>query len=137
MAFHVRGMIYLKQNRLDEALDIFTKGSLRTPFYRERTYFESALAATKIRMRRFQEAVKIVHDAEGAIAHLLQIHSYSELGLREAAAAAYAAVNDNLPPSIVMLRDELGARYNITGKKAAQSAGWIFEKEMEVLLQAA
>jgi tetratricopeptide (TPR) repeat protein len=137
VAFHVRGMIYLKQNRLDEALDIFTKGSLQTPFHREQKYFENALAATKIRMKRFQEAVKIVHGAEGAIAHLLQIHSYAELGLREAAATAYAAVNDNLPPSIVMLRDELGARYNITGKKAAQSDRWIFEKEMEVLLQAA
>lgn len=137
VAFHVRGMIYLKQDRLDEALDIFTKGSLQTPFYREQKYFENALAATKIRMKKFQEAVKIVHGAEGAIAHLLQIHSYSELGLREAAATAYAAVNDNLPPSVVMLRDELGARYNITGRRATQSAGWIFEKEMEVLLQAA
>jgi tetratricopeptide (TPR) repeat protein len=137
VAFHVRGMIYLKQNRLDEALDIFTTGSLQTPFYREQKYFENALAATKIRMKRFKEAVKIVHDAEGPIAHILQIHSYSELGLREAAATAYAAVNDNLPPSILMLRDELGARYNITGRRPAQSAGWIFEKEMEVLLQAA
>ena len=95
------------------------------------------MTGPKIRMKRFQEAVKIVHSAEGAIAHLLQIHSYSELGLRDAAATAYAAVNDNLPPSIVMLRDELGARYNITGRRAAHSAGWIFEKEMEVLLQAA
>jgi tetratricopeptide (TPR) repeat protein len=137
VAFHIRGMIYLKQDRLDEALDIFTKGSLQTPFYREQKYFENALAATKIRMKRFQEAVKIVRGAEGAIAHLLQIHSYSELGLRDAAATAYAAVNDNLPPPIVMLRNELGARYNITGRRAAHNAGWIFEKEMEVLLQAA
>lgn len=137
VAYHIRGMVCLKQDRLDEALDIFTKGSLQTPFYREQKYFENALAATKIRMRKFHEAAKIVHDAEGAIAHVLQIHSYSELGLREAATTAYAAVNDNLSPSIVMLRDELGARYNITGRRATQSAGWIFEKEMEVLLQAA
>jgi hypothetical protein len=36
-----------------------------------------------------------------------------------------------------MLRDELGARYNITGRRATQSAGWILEKEIEILLQAA
>jgi len=116
---------------------IFTKGALQVPFFRERNYFQNALAVANIRMKNFKEALQATQLSSGAIAQVLQIHCYSELGMPDAATAVFAAMNDNLPPSVLLLRDELAAAYNITDALARYTPSWLAETEVEVLLQAA
>ena len=55
----------------------------------------------------------------------------------EEATAMYAAVNDNIVPSLLLLRDELAATYKITDDAPTKSPAWLTETEVEVLLQAA
>lgn len=137
VAFHIRGMMHLKRNQFQEAINIFTKGVLQVPFYRERDYFQNALAVANIRMENFNEALQAVQRSSDAIAQVLQIHCYSELGMPDAATAVFAAMNDNVPPSVLLLRDELAATYKITDALPRHTSSWLAETEIEVLLQAA
>jgi tetratricopeptide (TPR) repeat protein len=137
VAFHIKGMMHLKAGEIDRAHTIFEHGLLRNPFYRERRYFERALAATKIRMKRFQEAAELVHGKQEEAAQLLSLHSLAELGRMAEARAAYRAVNDDAPSPVIQLRDELAARFRIVERRPQASLQWVFEQETEVLLQAA
>jgi tetratricopeptide (TPR) repeat protein len=137
VAFHIRGMMHLKAGEIDRAHKIFEHGLLRNPFYRERRYFERALAATKIRMKRFQEAAELVRGKQEESAQLLSLHSLAELGRMAEARAAYRAVNDDAPSPVIRLRDELAARFRIVERRPQASLQWVFEQETEVLLQAA
>jgi tetratricopeptide (TPR) repeat protein len=137
IAFHIRGMMHLKRNQFQEAIGIFIKGALQVPFYRERDYFQNALAVANIRMKNFTEALQAVKQSSGAIAQVLQIHCYSELGMQDAATAVFAAMNDNVPPSVLLLRDELAATYKLTDALPRHTPSWLAETEIEVLLQAA
>ena len=48
VALHIRGMVQLKRGNYSEATDIFSRGIQQCPFYRNRRYFENALATLKI-----------------------------------------------------------------------------------------
>jgi tetratricopeptide (TPR) repeat protein len=137
IAYHIRGMIFLKKGLLQEALTLFTTGVLLNPFYRERQYFENALAIVKIRLKEFAEAAKIASRTVGPIAQILRMHAYCASGNREEAATAYKSVNDNWPTPLLALRDEVAARYGLIDRAPRFTDEWIFEREADVMLEAA
>lgn len=137
VAFHIRGMLHLKKGDYETALDIFTKGVLENPFHQNLRYFENALAATKVRLGSYQEAINHVRQTDTAISHLLMSHSYAALGKLEEARQELAAVNDNFLPPLVELRDEIAAQFRLVARLPKQEPGWLFDRESEVLLQAA
>ena len=137
VAFHIRGIIHLRKGEYETALDIFTKGVLECPFHQNRRYFENALAATKVRLSRFQEAINHIRQTDTVISHLLMLHSYSALGRVEEARQEFAAVNDNSLPPLVELRDEIAAQFRLVDLLPKQTRDWLVDRESEVLLQAA
>jgi tetratricopeptide (TPR) repeat protein len=137
VSFHIRGMLHLKKGECEAALEIFTHGASNSPNHQSRRYFENALAATKVRLRRFDEAIKHVQQTDSPISHLLLLHSYAALGRKEEARREFTAVNDNCLPPLRELRDEIAAQFDLVDQSPKWEHAWIIEKEIEVLLQAA
>jgi tetratricopeptide (TPR) repeat protein len=137
VAFHIRGMLHLRKGEYEIALDIFTKGVLESPFHQNRLYFENALAATKVCLSRYQEAINHIRQTDTVISHLLMLHSYAALGRVDEARQELAAVNDNSPPPLVELRDEIAAQFRLVDRTPKWESAWLLDRESEVLLQAA
>lgn len=137
VAFHIEGMIHLRKGDYATALEIFTQGAHQTPFFNTRRYFNTALAATKLRLGLYQEALEHVQHINTALSHVLMMHSYAALGEIVAAKQEFEAVNDNALPPLVALRDEIAAHFQISGRVPAQNATWLLDQESQVLLQAA
>lgn len=137
VAFHIRGMLHLRKREIETALDIFTKGVLECPFHQNRRYFENALAATKVRLGRFREAINHIRQTDTVISHLLMLHSYAALDRVEEARQEFAAVNDNSLPPLVELRDEIAAQFRLVDHPPKREPAWLLDQESEVLLQAA
>ena len=137
IGYHIRGMMYLKSGDVENAIAVFTWGVQQNPFHRERQLFEAGLAAAKIRKGEFSEAARLTEQLTGPISQILLMHSSAEIGNSKLALQAMSAVNDNQPPSIILLRDVLAARYRLTNNRFDRDDKWILEQESEVLLQAA
>jgi tetratricopeptide (TPR) repeat protein len=137
IAYHIRGMVYLKRNEIDAALDVFNVGVVENPFHQSRRYFENALAATKVRLRQYQEAINHVRETDTDVSRILKLHAFSALGRLDDARKELIAVNDNVLPHVAELRDEIAANFGVTERIPMRDMEWIIERESEVLLQAA
>ncbi len=137
VAFHIRGMMHLKRSEFDAALKIFSKGASESPFYRNRQYFMNAMAATKVRMQSFDEAISLIGQSDNVISRLLLSHSYAAIGRVELALIQLESVNDNELPPLVELRDEIAAQFRLSPMSAHYDRDWLLDRETEVLLQAA
>jgi tetratricopeptide (TPR) repeat protein len=137
VGFHIRGMMYLKAAKIDEALEVFLHGIQKNPFHRERVLFETGLAMAKLRKKEFSEAVHLVQSLDGPIHHLIKLHSFAELGAVEKALNAMEAVNDNEPPNLVYLRDAIATKFGLKHSKMSRDDNWIFDQEAEAVLRAA
>ena len=137
VGYHIRGMMYLKSGNIEDAIKVFTYGIQKNPFHRERSLFESGLAAAKIRIREFEPAARLLEQTSGVIAKLLQMHSFAAIGNIDRAKAAMLAVNDNEPPGVVHLREALATKFSLKPGGADRGDAWILNQEAEILLQAA
>lgn len=137
VALHILGMLALKQNKFDLAEKHFRRGTDETPFFKQRKFFETALAATLIRKSNFKDASMLVAEPTTDVASLILIHSLSELGELPKALLNLEAMNDNLPPHLSELKAELSARYGLSHESPNYDEDWIATREIEVLLQAA
>ena len=137
IGLHVRGIASLYKGELGEAATIFSRGSSDAPFHRQRIYFRTALASTKLRMRDFEGASELLSDARDPISHLLLVHSLAEMGQIPAATQVLMKVDTNLEGAVGQLRMELGTRYRLIIGQSKFDERWLFEKEAEAFLQAA
>jgi len=137
VGFHIRGIAALYQGEFDAAAKIFERGVSESPFYGKRHYFQSALAATKMRKLDFSGAASLLSNSKDPVSNLLLVHSLSELGRTSEAAQALDRVEANLGGALGLLHIELGARYKLTIGKCKHDEQWIFERESEAFLQAA
>ncbi|HEX2554245.1 MAG TPA: tetratricopeptide repeat protein [Microvirga sp.] len=142
IAFHIRGMIWLKSGQVDRAVGHFTAGIARSPFEKTRRIMRNALASEKLRARRFDEAVQIL--GEGA-QDILEF-GVSNVLLFHAAAASkspdthklYQRLAPERSPIVIELRDAIAERYGVVGQAVVRSEEWIVDREYEaVLLEAA
>ena len=137
VAFHIRGMVLLKQGDLDTAIEIFERGTRENPWITDRKYFRTALAVARLRQKEYQEAVQVIGDEPTPVCQVLRIHAFGGLGDIEKAKNAFDRVKDSRLPKVVSLRDELAARYVLQVETSEQrSDDWVFQQECDLLLAA-
>lgn len=137
VGFHIRGIAALYKGEIEAAVKIFEKGASESPFSRRRMYFNSALAAAKMRMGDFSGATGLLIHSKDPVSSLLLVHSLSEVGNSIGASQAFNRIDKNLGGAMGLLRMELGARYKLTIGKSKYDDNWVFERESEAFLQAA
>jgi tetratricopeptide (TPR) repeat protein len=142
VAFHMRGMIHLRMNELDKALEIFNLGVSDCPHPRDVAYFQTALAAAKIRKRQYKEALECLPThAIGSfrrVINIFRLHAAGELEEESSVRSAIEALRDESYPPVVELRDELQNRYFTKPSIIPRySDDWLFERETYLLLRAA
>jgi tetratricopeptide (TPR) repeat protein len=134
IGYHVRGMILLRTDRIEEAITHFTNGSVTIPYASERRYYENALVIARLRQREFELATKLVKHVSGSVGNILQLHAFGASGRAIQAKNAYARAQDYCPPRLVELRDELASRFRLISLAPKHDEGWLFEKECDAAL---
>jgi tetratricopeptide (TPR) repeat protein len=137
LAYHIRAMILLRTNRLDEAMVLLEKGLRENPYADERAYFESALAVASLRRRRFKEAVRFLGKGDTPLAEVIRMHAFGALRQADDVKKAYKRIERACPPPLIPLRDELAARYGLQLGFASRGWNWVFEEECRNILYAA
>jgi tetratricopeptide (TPR) repeat protein len=137
IGFHIRGMMHMKKGELDDAIRIFEEGVQHNPFHRQRLFFETSLAAARIRIRQFSRAADLVKAGDDPVSEVLRMHSLAALGKSHEALLVYSAANDNAPPPVIHLREAVAARFGLKRSNSPPDEQWILDQETEVLLQAA
>jgi tetratricopeptide (TPR) repeat protein len=137
MALHVRGMMFLKKGEIHRAHEIFLRGAREAPFFRQRKRFESAVAASSIRLNSVAAQAGLLDDPIDDVGRLLKVHICSILKDFDCAKRFFAAVNDNLPQPLHELRREIQSRFIDASRSPAHDERWLEDRETEVMLQAA
>jgi tetratricopeptide (TPR) repeat protein len=119
IGLHIRGMIYLRQGTLDEAVAIFERGAREAP-PEHRVYFRSALAVAELRRRRFPAVIEVLEPHLGAMpaserstASMLLAHAFGEQAEVTRAEEHLARTQDSGVGMIVELRRALAERYQL------------------------
>lgn len=140
IALHVKGMIFLRQERFDEAIRVFEYGLSHTPWASQRENFGAGLALARIKRRAFRAAVEALGaEQERRILsfEVFRLHAAGAIGDRERAKRAYSAIiAEPDAATVVDLAEELARRYLGKGPSRHDEA-WIVEREEEMLLNAA
>jgi tetratricopeptide (TPR) repeat protein len=134
IAYHVRGMILLKSNKLDAAVVHFETGLNSIPFARQRKYFQNALAIARLRRGEYAKATETLISAEEPMAEILKIHAFGELRQSDLAKRSLARLELVCPVTLIPLRDELAARYQLRQQPPRHEDPWIFDEECRVAL---
>jgi tetratricopeptide (TPR) repeat protein len=137
LAYHIRAMILLRNDRLDEAEVLLKKGLRESPYADRRAYFESALAVASLRRRRFREAVRFLGKGDTPLAEVIRMHAFGALKQPDEVKHAYKRIERACPPPLIPLRDELAARYGLQLGLASRDWDWVFEEECRNILYAA
>jgi tetratricopeptide (TPR) repeat protein len=137
IAWHIRGMILLRTNDLERAIEHFRDGAIQVPFARERRYFDGALALARMRKGQFGGAVQALVDAGGGLSNILRLHAYAGAGNIDRAKASYIELSSRCPEQLIDLREAIATRFGITQKVAHHNDNWIFERESEAILREA
>jgi Flp pilus assembly protein TadD, contains TPR repeats len=149
IAYHVHAMSLLRQGNIERALEMMQYGYDNTPWLSERPYFATALAAARLRQKRYREAAELASSVQSpvvdAVARVIEMHAYGELGIVAKVRAAYTAHTVGGSRVVREVRDELAKRFmhsNRSQRRRAMERGvasdeWLFEKESVSLLLAA
>jgi tetratricopeptide (TPR) repeat protein len=138
ISYHIRGMILLKKDMLSPAIRHLKKGLELIPFADQRKYFQNALAIATLRQDQYYEATQYIGGSRESITDALRIHAFGGLKRLDQASQAYTRLLQVCPPNLVPLRNELAAKYKLTGSLPSHDGRWIFEQECQnVLLEAA
>jgi tetratricopeptide (TPR) repeat protein len=135
IGFHLRGTVLLKMGCLDDAVDVFERGLRDAPSIIQKQYFRTSLAVTKVKLRDFAEAKRVL--AEVTMPQLqtqvavLQLHSAGELEEYEYADAAFQSLMSN--PGVISdeLVAELHRRY-ILKEEPSHDDEWVNQQEIEL-----
>jgi tetratricopeptide (TPR) repeat protein len=142
MAHHIKGMIYLKTGKIDEAIDLFNVALSKIPYYTMIRIFKNSLSVASLRKQRTSNAIESLN-YKGDTSHneyirnVLRIHAYGESGEIDKAEAAYIQIQRDCPPYITTLRDELASRYLKQFTILGRDLNWIYEEECNIVLLAA
>jgi tetratricopeptide (TPR) repeat protein len=140
VAYHIRGMIYMRSGDLKKAEPIFQLGSTECPWVSQREYFRTALASLRIQQRRYEEVAplvqKIISPSIEPIARVLIMHASSELGNTSLFKQSYKSISDLAAPVVIELRDALAKRYKKRDTSTPPDS-WFFYRECDSILLAA
>jgi hypothetical protein len=107
---------------------------LRVQFRKQKAYFQSALAAVKLRQNQYEEALNYVKHQVGPVANLLELHSAAALGQNKQAMECYENLSDDPHENVVVLSEEIARRFGLAKSPPLHSEDWILDKEAEVVL---
>jgi tetratricopeptide (TPR) repeat protein len=131
---HIRGIIFLRTNKTDLAIEIFENGAKHCPFHRSSQYFYNGVALGRIQRNQYAEAMTAALAGIGPTAKLLSMHSSAELGQIEVAKAQFNSLKTDNHPNIIVLKEEIARRYGLQSGKIQHDDAWIKDKETELLL---
>lgn len=134
VAFHIRGMIYLKSKNIERAIELFKYGLDNIPFANERIYFGNALVVAALKKNEYDEAVKYISNIHEPINDIFRIHTYGSMNRIDETIESFNRIEDNCPPNIVQLRDELAFRFSLKKGIPQKTWEWVFEQECRVVL---
>jgi len=117
---HILAMTFLRENKLDDAMERFRFGIASCPFQRQIRCFRNALSYCEIRLSKFES---VINRLNNDIASLNPVRSTAEIILLSHARAALGqkaeagrilATLDNRPSAVIIdLRQALVQRYGI------------------------
>ncbi len=133
---HIRGLIYMRLGRLDDARSTFERGLARPEVANHREHFLTALAALALRHRQHREGLEhlatIAPHAAQSSARLLQLHAWGLAGDAAECAKLESVIPTDLPPAALDVRNELFTRY-IRHEVPQHDDAWLFERECDML----
>jgi len=132
--YHVRGMFELRSGNLEEATRIFQDGLTRSPYFRIRNIFRSALALAEIKAKNFTRATQLLDGADEPLQMVILSIGYALSGDGSSARSSVNALNDNVPPKILALKLATIARAD---NRDAKSDQWFIAAGEEAILQMA
>jgi tetratricopeptide (TPR) repeat protein len=134
-AHHIKGMIYLKSGRYEDAVTFFQEALRKLPFFQISKYFMSALAVAQLRLSMAQDAVATIEEQQNdAIKDVLSIHIYGETKNIKKAEEAYLRIQTKCPPLLIELREALAARYIQQFNILQHDMDWLFNEECKIIL---
>jgi len=137
IAEHIRGMILMKQGDLDAAVHVFERGIRESPWRHSIPYFRGALSVALLRRKEFRKAVEAIANEDAPAPNILRLHAFGELAEIAEARKALARVEGSRLPRVIVLREELAARYvRPEAGRPHHSDDWVFERECDLLLAA-
>jgi tetratricopeptide (TPR) repeat protein len=115
--YHMLGMFYLRQGKLDKAIEIFEYGFQNNNAFEQKKYFVSALCVAKNRQKQFKEAKDILFENEEILqaddlSQLVLIRSTAETGDIETAEKIACRLK-TIDAHSSNLRDGLICRYGL------------------------
>lgn len=142
VAYHIRGMIALKQRNFDAAIEIFRHGLANNPWGLEKAYYGTALSVALIERRELTEAINLlsssVTPALQPVVRIIQMHAFAEMANRREAFRCYYELRNVVQGHLIDVRDRLHERY-LVGESTPTY--WldeqIFSKECNAILLAA
>lgn len=137
IAWHIRGMILLRTNKIDEAVRFFEEATNRIPFAWERRLFSRALSIAKLRQGKFEPVIQALAGDGGELSNVLRFHAYAGAKRVGRAHVLYRKLVRSGPSPLSELRDAIAMRYDLAQGAVAQNDNWIFARESEALLQEA
>jgi tetratricopeptide (TPR) repeat protein len=136
IGYHIRGMILLRTNRVEEAIRIFEHGVRENPIPSSREYFQNGLAVACLRRRDFVKAGKVLEGVKAPLlqpqANVLRLHAYGVLGNESRAAAAYEGLRDKPWTIPDELFAELQRRYMLK-EEPHHDDEWVSDQEIDML----
>jgi tetratricopeptide (TPR) repeat protein len=140
IGFHIRGMILLRSDLIDESVRIFKYGAEHCPIAESTEYFRTALVLAMTSQRRYRDALqeldKIVLPKLAPQTNVIRLHLYGALKEKDGANAAYASVKKHGFRIASDLVDELHWQF-ILERAPRQSERWVRRREVDTLLLAA
>ena len=140
VAFHIRGMAFLRSLDFEKANEILEWGAKECPWLEHLEYFATALASCRIRQGRYREAVDLVRPVSSltisSASHTILMHACGELGDQRSFDQARTAIPNTASPVELRLRDDLVHRYRGSGGVEV-GVNQIFTAECDLLLLAA
>lgn len=134
VAEHVRGMIFLRTGRFEQATAVFKRGVENNPFAKERRFFQNALAVAALAGSQYRDAMEYAKSGEGVVANVLSFHSMAGMGRNREASEKMNELLSDGHSNVVALTIEIGARYGITSASPQHETSWLESKEVEVAL---
>lgn len=134
VAHHVGCMVELKRGNLETALEELRYGVEVVPFYRNRRYYQNALAVAELKMGRFSEALDAASQGVGAAADMMIMQAAASVGNRARAVASFNRLMKDPHENVVYLADQIGRRLDLVSRLPERDEEWIANRNAEIVL---
>ncbi|MBN2314476.1 MAG: tetratricopeptide repeat protein, partial [Sedimentisphaerales bacterium] len=136
---HIKGMIYLYQGEVDEAIHIFEYGVENDPLPASREYFQTALAIALCRKKEYSSAYQTLESVRlpelQTVSDVIRIHALGRQGNCDKSAKIYERL-PNRPGTLFEEVKEETYLQNVAFRTSKHDENWLIEKETELLLAA-